>query len=77
MRNEAADREGLGLWSMRERARLADGRFEIHSQKGEGTRIDVWTRIELKSGETRKEPAKDPADVSVPLRSEAEVERAG
>ena len=67
--NEAADRQGLGLWSMRERARLVDGRFEIRSQKEKGTRIDVWTPIELKSGETRKEPANDPAAVSVPLRS--------
>ena len=56
---DGADRQGLGLWSMRERARLVDGRFEIHSEKEKGTRIDVWTLIELKSGEIRREPADD------------------
>ena len=42
-----ADRQGLGLWSMRERVRLVSGRFEIHSEKQQGTRIDVWTPIKL------------------------------
>jgi len=58
-------RQGLGLCSMRERARLVDGRFEIHSEKENGTRIDVWTPIELKSGEIRSEPVDDAAAVSV------------
>ena len=54
---DGSDRQGLGLWSMRERARLVDGRFEIHSEKEKGTRIDVWTPIELKSDAIRSEPA--------------------
>ncbi len=61
---DGADRQGLGLWSMRERARLVDGRFEIHSEKEKGTRIDVWTPIELKSGEIRSEPADNAAAVA-------------
>ncbi|MGH9812636.1 MAG: sensor histidine kinase, partial [Candidatus Acidiferrales bacterium] len=32
---------GLGLVSMRERARLARGEFSIHSQPGRGTRLEV------------------------------------
>ena len=32
---------GLGIRSMGERARLLGGRFEIHSEPGKGTRIDV------------------------------------
>ncbi len=38
-------REGLGLRSMRERARLVGGRFEIHSKIQQGTRIDVWVPL--------------------------------
>jgi signal transduction histidine kinase len=41
---DTSGRQGLGLWSMRERARLVNGRLEIHSEKEKGTRIDVWTR---------------------------------
>ena len=62
---KASDRQGLGLWSMRERARLVDGRFEVHSEKEEGTRIDVWTPIELKSDAIRREPAIMPAPMSI------------
>ena len=62
---DGAHRQGLGLCSMRERARLIDGRFEIHSEEEKGTRIDVWTPIELKSGEIRCEPADNPVAVSV------------
>lgn len=38
---ERAKKEGLGIRSMEERLRLLDGRFEIHSEPGKGTRIDV------------------------------------
>jgi ABC-type uncharacterized transport system substrate-binding protein/two-component sensor histidine kinase len=37
--------QGLGLWSMRRRVRLAGGRYEICSKRQEGTRIEVWTPI--------------------------------
>ncbi len=40
-----ADRQGLGLRSMRERVRLVGGRFEIHSEIRKGTRIDVWVPL--------------------------------
>jgi signal transduction histidine kinase len=39
---DAADpsrREGLGLSSLRERARLAGGELEVTSSKGKGTRL--------------------------------------
>ena len=42
---DGAGRQGLGLWSMRERVRLVGGRFEIHSKTREGTRIDVWAPL--------------------------------
>jgi signal transduction histidine kinase/ABC-type uncharacterized transport system substrate-binding protein len=38
---ETRNNVGLGIRSMGERARLVDGRFEIHSEPGKGTRIDV------------------------------------
>jgi signal transduction histidine kinase len=42
---DGAGSEGLGLRSMRERARLVGGRFEIHSEVRKGTRIDVWVPL--------------------------------
>ena len=38
---EMMNRVGLGIRSMGERARLVGGQFEIHSEPGRGTRIDV------------------------------------
>ncbi len=38
---EVKNRGGLGIRSMGERARLVGGQFEIHSQPGKGTRIEV------------------------------------
>jgi len=40
--HDGAERHGLGLFSMEERARLIGARFEIHSQPLQGTCIDVW-----------------------------------
>jgi signal transduction histidine kinase len=37
---------GLGILSMRGRARLLGGEFEIHSMPGKGTRIDAWVPLE-------------------------------
>ena len=62
---ETSGRQGLGLWSIRERARSVNGRFEIHSEKEKGTRIDVWTPIELKSGNIQSEPEDAPAAESI------------
>ena len=39
---DATKRQGLGLFSMEERARLIGARFEICSELQTGTRIEVW-----------------------------------
>jgi signal transduction histidine kinase len=39
-------REGLGIWSMGERARLLGGRLQIRSVAGKGTIIDVRVPLE-------------------------------
>ena len=45
LNNELKGESGMGLASMRERAELSGGRFEIESRAGEGTRICVsWPR---------------------------------
>lgn len=41
MKSELDGQSGMGLASMRERAELSGGRFEIESRPGEGTRIRV------------------------------------
>jgi len=43
---EMMNRVGLGIRSMGERARLVGGQFEIHSEPGRGTRIDVCVPIQ-------------------------------
>jgi signal transduction histidine kinase len=43
---EMMNREGLGIRSMGERARLVGGRFQIHSEPGKGTRIDVCVPLQ-------------------------------
>lgn len=43
---EANKKEGLGIRSMEERARLLGGRFEIHSEPGTGTRIEAWVPLQ-------------------------------
>ncbi len=58
---EVGGGQGLGLWSMHERVRLVGGRFEIHSETQEGTRIDVWVPLKKKSDAARSEPAVEPA----------------
>src|SRR5271157_3823992 len=52
-----SDGQGLGLWSMQERVRLAAGRFEIHSDTQKGTLIDVWTPLNVESDPSESEPA--------------------
>jgi signal transduction histidine kinase len=46
--NGASEGQGLGLWSMKERVRLIAGRFEIHSELHNGTRIEVWAPLKEK-----------------------------
>ena len=43
---DKTEKPGLGMLSMRGRARLLGGEFEIHSAPGEGTRIEVWIPLE-------------------------------
>ena len=40
--NAVEQKTGLGLVSMRERLRLVQGRFHIHSSPSQGTRIEAW-----------------------------------
>jgi signal transduction histidine kinase/ABC-type uncharacterized transport system substrate-binding protein len=42
----AMEKPGLGILSMRGRARLLGGEFEIHSTPGKGTRIEAWVPLE-------------------------------
>jgi signal transduction histidine kinase len=46
---EASERNGLGLVSMRERVRTIGGRISIRSEPGDGTQIEVFvpTRTEM------------------------------
>ena len=46
---EVKMKEGLGLRSMEERARLLGGRFMIRSAAGRGTAIEAWLPLEPKS----------------------------
>ena len=48
------EKPGLGILSMRGRARVLGGELEIHSKPGQGTRIDVWVPFE---------PVEDPLNV--------------
>ena len=54
---DGMERQGLGLWSMRERVRLVGGRFEIHSEAKKETRIEVWVPLTRKVDMARSEPA--------------------
>ena len=47
---EMGNRVGLGVRSMGERARLVGGQFEIHSEPGKGTRINVWVPFQAEKG---------------------------
>jgi signal transduction histidine kinase len=51
---EMRNNVGLGIRSMGERARLVGGRFEIHSEPGKGTTIDVCVPLQPEN-ETAKE----------------------
>jgi signal transduction histidine kinase len=41
---DALGKPGIGMFSMEERARLIGAQFRIHSERDEGTRIDIWVR---------------------------------
>jgi signal transduction histidine kinase len=50
---ETRKKAGLGIGSMRGRARLLGGQFEIHSEPGKGARIEVWVPLEPQSEPTK------------------------
>lgn len=41
-----ASKQGLGIFSMEQRAQLIGARFEIRSEPQKGTHIDIWTRFQ-------------------------------
>ena len=59
---EIRNRVGLGIRSMGERARLVGGQFDIHSEPGKGTRIDVWVPIQPENGTAEELNAQQNAD---------------
>jgi signal transduction histidine kinase len=42
---DVADRRGVGMFSMEERARLIGARFRVRSKRDKGTRIDIWAPV--------------------------------
>jgi signal transduction histidine kinase len=42
---DPAGRQGVGMFSMEERARLIGARFRINSERDKGTRIDIWAPV--------------------------------
>ena len=66
------DRRGIGIWSMRERVRTVGGRFEIHSERQKGTRIDVWAPV----GPNPEAAPSGPAAVPVSASTAASTSRA-
>jgi signal transduction histidine kinase len=59
---EIRNRVGLGIRSMGERARLVGGQFDIHSEPGRGTRIDVWVPIQPENETTEELNPQQKAD---------------
>ena len=47
---EMSSKVGLGIRSMGERVRLLDGQFEIQSEPGKGTRIEVSVPSQHETG---------------------------
>ena len=50
---EMSNKLGLGIGSMQGRARLLGGEFEIHSEPGKGTRIEVWVPLMLDTDQVK------------------------
>jgi signal transduction histidine kinase len=51
--NELMKKEGIGIFSMEERARYIGAHFEIHSEPQKGTQVDLWKEID--ESHTRRE----------------------
>jgi len=69
-----SERQGLGLWSMRERVRLVGGRFKIHSDTQKGSRIEVWVPLKENSDTSGRVPT--PASAVVQEAAPVEPTRA-
>ena len=48
--------EGLGFISMRERLRIVGGELEIHSQPGQGTRIELTVPLDRETKNSQSRP---------------------
>ena len=48
-----SDKLALGIGSMQGRARLLGEEFEIHSEPGKGTRIEVWVPLLLEADQVK------------------------
>jgi signal transduction histidine kinase len=55
--NDMQCRQGLGLFSMEERARLVGASFEVQSEAGKGTRIEVWAPVPASQAAEKGHPA--------------------
>jgi signal transduction histidine kinase len=49
-------KEGIGIFTMEERARYVGARFELHSEPGKGTRVDIWKQLDQKHPESMEIP---------------------
>jgi len=52
-------KQGIGMCSMEERARLIGAQFQIHSERDKGTQIDIWVPV------AKQEPAKTADEVVI------------
>lgn len=68
---DAAGREGIGMLTMEERARLIGARFLIRSEPHRGTQIDVWAPL------PKKAPAKPVEDAAAETPEAKAALRAG
>ena len=59
---DAAGKEGIGIFTMEERARLIGARFEVRSAPHQGTQIDVWAPVPKKAP---AKPAKEAAALAM------------
>ena len=59
---DAVGRQGIGIFTMEERARLIGARFQVRSEPHQGTQIDVWAPV------PKKAPAKPAEEAAARAR---------
>ncbi len=47
--NDTLGKQGIGMFSMEERARLIGAQFRIYSERDKGTRLDIWAPVAKES----------------------------